>query len=34
MKVQRNIHTLQFVDVFVYTVNNFTEKKDFLALYS
>ena len=34
MIIQRNIHVLQFVDDFVFTVNNFTEKKYFFVLYS
>ena len=34
METQRNIYTLQSVDIFVFTVNSFTEEKDFLVLYS
>ena len=34
VEIQRNIHTLQFVDVFVFTENNFTGLKGFVALHS
>ena len=32
--MQRNIQTTQFVEVFVFTVNNFTSENGFLTVYS